>query len=64
MALLITYTHDSELQAITTPLLISTIHRSPQHPLSLFQPATAPDSVDFSASRAQILSSVSLAELS
>jgi hypothetical protein len=31
-------THDSELQAITAPLLISTIHESPQHPLSLFQP--------------------------
>jgi hypothetical protein len=36
MDLLTTYTHDSELQAITAPLLISTIHQSPQHPLSLF----------------------------
>jgi hypothetical protein len=34
--LLTTYTHDMELQAITAPLLISIIHKSPQHPLSLF----------------------------
>jgi hypothetical protein len=26
--------HNLELQAITAPLLISTIHKSPQHPLS------------------------------
>jgi hypothetical protein len=39
MDLLTAYTHDSELQAITTPLLISTIQKSPQHPLSLFQSA-------------------------
>jgi hypothetical protein len=38
MHLLTTYTHDWELQAITAPLLISTIHKSPQRPLSLFQP--------------------------
>jgi hypothetical protein len=37
--LVITYTHDWELQAITVPPLISTIHKSPQHLLSLFQPA-------------------------
>jgi hypothetical protein len=36
--LLATYTHDSELQATTAPMLISTVHKSPQHPLSLFQP--------------------------
>jgi hypothetical protein len=34
-----TYTHNSELQAITAPPLVSTIHNSPQHPLELFQPA-------------------------
>jgi hypothetical protein len=39
MGLLPTYTHDSELQAVTAPPLISTIHISPQHPPSLFQPA-------------------------
>jgi hypothetical protein len=33
--LLTTYTQDSELQAITAPPSISTIHKSPQHPLSL-----------------------------
>jgi hypothetical protein len=36
MDLLTTYTHDSELQALTTLSLISTIHGSPQHPISLF----------------------------
>jgi hypothetical protein len=33
--LLTTYTHNSELQGLTAPPLISTIHKSPQHPLSL-----------------------------
>jgi hypothetical protein len=33
--------HDSELEVITLPPLISTIHKSPQHPLSLFQPAVS-----------------------
>jgi hypothetical protein len=37
--LLATYTHGLELQAITAPLPISTIHKPPQHPLSLLQPA-------------------------
>jgi hypothetical protein len=37
--LLTTYTHNLELQAITAPPLIPTIHKSSQHPLSLFQPA-------------------------
>jgi hypothetical protein len=37
---LTTSTHDSELQVITVPQLI-TIHKSPQHPLSLFQPAVS-----------------------
>jgi hypothetical protein len=37
--LLTTYTHDLQLEAIKAPLLISTIRESPQHPLSLFQPA-------------------------
>jgi hypothetical protein len=31
MNLLTTYTHNLELQAITAPPLISTIHKSPQH---------------------------------
>jgi hypothetical protein len=34
--LLTTYIHHSELQVITAPLLIYTIHRSPLHPLSHF----------------------------
>jgi hypothetical protein len=41
MDLLTTYTHDSELQVITAPPPISTIRISPQHPLSLFQPAVS-----------------------
>jgi hypothetical protein len=36
MDLLTPYTHDWELQVITAPSLISTILKSPQHPLSLF----------------------------
>jgi hypothetical protein len=39
MNLLTTYTHDSELQAITALSVISTLYKSPQHPLNLFQPA-------------------------
>jgi hypothetical protein len=39
MDLLATYTHYWEIQAIIVQLLISTIQKSPQHPLSLFQPA-------------------------
>jgi hypothetical protein len=39
--LLSTYTHDSELEAITASSLISTIHKSPPHPLSLSQPAVS-----------------------
>jgi hypothetical protein len=34
--LLTTYTHHSELQVITALSLISTLYKSPQHPLSLF----------------------------
>jgi hypothetical protein len=41
MDLFATYIHYSELQVITDPLLISTIHRSSQHLLSLFQPAVS-----------------------
>jgi hypothetical protein len=37
MGLLVTYTHDSEVQVIRAPPLISIIHRSPQHTVSLFQ---------------------------
>jgi hypothetical protein len=36
MDLLTTYTLDFELQAITAPLLISIVHKSPQQSLSLF----------------------------
>jgi hypothetical protein len=59
------YEHESELQAITAPPLISIIDKSPQHPLSFFQPsvfasrflATASNSGYSSASRVQVLSS-------
>jgi hypothetical protein len=34
-----TYTHVSELQAITAALLISALYKSPHYPLNLFQPA-------------------------
>jgi hypothetical protein len=43
--LLTTYAHHSELQALTTLSLISTIHSSPQHLLSLFQPAVSSPAV-------------------
>jgi hypothetical protein len=36
MDLLTTYTHHSEIQAITALSLISTLYKSPQHPLSHF----------------------------
>jgi hypothetical protein len=39
MDLLTNYTDKSELQVITAPRLISTIYKSPQHPLIPFQPA-------------------------
>jgi hypothetical protein len=65
MDLLTTYTHHSDLQIITALSLISTIHRLPQHLLSLFHTAvitshylaTTSKSGDSSASRIQILSS-------
>jgi hypothetical protein len=41
MDLLTTYTHDSKVQAITAPPLISKIHKSSQRPLSLFQHAVS-----------------------
>jgi hypothetical protein len=64
MDLLTTYAHVSELQAITASLLISTIHKSPLHPLSFRQPTvftsrsleTASNSGDSSAWRSQVLS--------
>jgi hypothetical protein len=43
--LLTTCTHHSELQVITAPPLISTIHSSPQHPLCLFQLAVSSPAV-------------------
>jgi hypothetical protein len=54
-----------ELQAPKAPPITSTIHKSPQHPLSLFQPtvftsrslATASNIGDTSASIVQVLSS-------
>jgi hypothetical protein len=57
-------THNSELQVTTAPPLISTIHKSPQHPLSLLQPAVsstsrslvrASNSRGSSGSRSQVL---------
>jgi hypothetical protein len=56
---------DSEIQAITAPPLISTIDKSPEHPLNLFPAycvissslATVSNSGDSSASRAEVLSS-------
>jgi hypothetical protein len=66
MDLLTTYTYDSELQAITAPPLISTIHKSSQHPLSHFLAccvlisrslAAAATSGDSSAFRALVLTS-------
>jgi hypothetical protein len=62
--LLTTYTHHSELQAITAPLLISTLYKSSQKPLSLFPArrvvnnrslATASNSGDSSAFRAHVV---------
>jgi hypothetical protein len=65
MNLLTTYTHDSDVQTITAPPLISTIHKLPQTQLSVFQPAvfishslaTASASGDSLASLAEVLSS-------
>jgi hypothetical protein len=45
MDLMTTYIHDSELQAVTVSLLISTIHISPQHLQSLFQSALSSPAV-------------------
>jgi hypothetical protein len=46
MDLLTTYTYNLKLQAITAPPLISTIHKSPQHPLSfLFHPTVSSQAV-------------------
>jgi hypothetical protein len=61
--LLNTCTHHSELQVITALSLISTLYKSQQHPLSLFQPtvftsrslATASNSGDCIAFRAHIV---------
>jgi hypothetical protein len=64
--LLTTYTQHSELQILTELSFISTLHKSLQHPLSLFPAccafisrslATDYNSGDSSASRAQVLSS-------
>jgi hypothetical protein len=63
--LLITCTHHSELQVISAPSLISTIYKSPEHPLSLPTslpchkplPGKASNSGDPSVSRPQVLPS-------
>jgi hypothetical protein len=64
MDLITTYTHHSEVQLITAPLLISTIHKLPQHMLSIFPAccvlasrslATAYSNGDSSTCRAQVL---------
>jgi hypothetical protein len=69
MGLLTTYTHHSELQVITALSLISTLYKSQQHLLILFQAAiftsrslaTVSNTGDSSASRAQV--TAALAEL-
>jgi hypothetical protein len=45
MNLLTCITHDTELQVITVLSLISTLYKSPQHPLRLFQPAMSSSAV-------------------
>jgi hypothetical protein len=68
MNLLITYTHDSEIQVITAPLLICIVHKSPQHPVSFFQVftsrtlAAASNGGDSSALHAQVFSSQPLVQ--
>jgi hypothetical protein len=71
MDLLATYIRNSELQVITAPPLNSTIHKSPQHPLSLFPDCclftscslvTASNSEDSSASFVQVLTSQTLVQ--
>jgi hypothetical protein len=52
MDLLTSYTYESELQAITAPPLISTIHKPPQHSLSLFQPVVSSPGVPWQRLRA------------
>jgi hypothetical protein len=57
--------HRLEIEVITAPTLISTIHKSKQHPLRLRgcgdftsrSLATASNSIDYSASRPQVLPS-------
>jgi hypothetical protein len=45
MDILTTYTYDLAVQVIRASLLISTIHKSPQHPLNVFQPAVSSSAV-------------------
>jgi hypothetical protein len=60
--LLTTYTHHSQLKVITALSLISTLYKSPQQPLCLFQPAalrsrslsTASNNGDSSDSRVRV----------
>jgi hypothetical protein len=43
--LLTTYTNGSELQVITAPSLTSTLYKSPQNPLCIFQPSMSSPAV-------------------
>jgi hypothetical protein len=69
--LLTTYIHHSELQVLTVLSLISTLYKSQQHPLSLFQPAvftsrslaTASFNGDSSASRDHVVAVQRITEL-
>jgi hypothetical protein len=45
--LLTTYTQDLQVHVITAPPLISTIHKSPQRPLNLSQPAVSSPAVSW-----------------
>jgi hypothetical protein len=47
MDLLNTFTHHLELQVITVSLLMSTLHKSPQHPLKLCQPAVSSPAISW-----------------
>jgi hypothetical protein len=58
MDLLTTCTHHSELQVITTLSLIFALHKSPQHLLSLFQPAISSPAVPW-----QLLLTVEILQL-
>jgi hypothetical protein len=66
-----THTHHSELQVITALSLISTLHKSPQHPPRTLQLsvltsrslATVSNSGKSSVTRTQVLITVSISEI-